>query len=715
MKNFAVILFSVFLLSAAQPGNNDQLKQNFLHPGLDFRMRQNQHAIPSDPKQQDSLIIRYLRNGYGGFATNVDFNDYLTEEGMKSFKSFCDKAKQQGMSLWLYDERGYPSGNAGDLVINTNPEWEGQGLFCRDTLVSNGPVLFKLPPGKIILAKAIPEQNGNLMFGQAVDIQQETDQGNLNWTAPAGKWKILIISKYHLYEKFQAEAKGGGKMGAHYPSLMIPEVTKRFIELTHDAYANVLGNNLGNYFISTFTDEPSLMAVSYGHFGWGVIPWAQVLSGRIRQKYGYLPEDHLMQLFLDDSSTGQRLRYHYFYTMGELFAANFFTPIKEWCRKHHFLSGGHLLLEETMMAHVPLYGDAFRCLREMDAPGIDVLSCFPSLTPVHAPKLASGAAELSGASRVMCEPCPVADRNMLKGKETPAEHVRGFLNIQLLGGITDFNNYLQLSNSDQKEKQEFNEYVARIAMLMRGGHTRSDIAVLYPVESLWTRWIPRSVSVAGWDSVSGGHPAAIQVEQSFRKTCEMLYRNRWEYSIIDSKAIADARVKNGKLIHQQLQWKAIILPSVNTLSLAACRRLRNFVGQGGLVIAIDELPVNSEFNFPDPEVIGLSEEMASSGKRTNVLKSWNEAKINTILTENLVRPIRLEDEKLPVRYAHRMIEGHDCYFVINDSDAPVQTTMRFFQGKNLEEWDPANGTVKPVDVEVQLALKPFHGKVYRSR
>lgn len=79
----------------------------------------------------------------------------------------------------------------------------------------------------------------------------------------------------------------------------------------------------------------------------------------------------------------------------------------------------------------------------------------------------------------MSEPCPVADRRY-PGGETPASSVRGHLNMLLQGGITDFNCYLRLKNFDQAGQNEINKYVARINLLLQGGHLQSHPWMLLP-------------------------------------------------------------------------------------------------------------------------------------------------------------------------------------------------------------------------------------------
>lgn len=56
------------------------------------------------------------------------------------------------------------------------------------------------------------------------------------------------------------------------------------------------------------------------------------------------------------------------------------------------------------------------------------------------------------------------------------------------------------------------------------GCNRSGVAIVYPIESLWTRFTPkplkvvdglfRDPDVAGWDTVAGGAPEAIRIEQA---------------------------------------------------------------------------------------------------------------------------------------------------------------------------------------------------------
>jgi len=189
------ILFTGFILLLAvctRPREED-LQIAFMNPPLEFRMNLNHHVFPLDEEGQDQMIREHLENGYGGFTINVPYEHYLSHEGMEATLSFAEKAKKAGMELWLYDENGYPSGNAGDLVIRENPLWECMGLFFDDTLVKEGPLHFKLPPGVIQTLSAFPMVNGKVDYQRGKDLSMHKRNGMLVWPVPFPEWPLFCL------------------------------------------------------------------------------------------------------------------------------------------------------------------------------------------------------------------------------------------------------------------------------------------------------------------------------------------------------------------------------------------------------------------------------------------------------------------------------------------------------------------------------------------
>ena len=109
---------------------------DFAHPPAGSRILKIIHSWPDDPAAQDALIQRLAGQGFGGVVCNVSFKEYLVSDAKwKAFTRAVEEAKKAGFALWLYDEKGYPSGTAGGIVLRGHPEWEARGLLISDAEV----------------------------------------------------------------------------------------------------------------------------------------------------------------------------------------------------------------------------------------------------------------------------------------------------------------------------------------------------------------------------------------------------------------------------------------------------------------------------------------------------------------------------------------------------------------------------------------------------
>jgi hypothetical protein len=671
--------------------------EQFKHPPSHYRMNLITHEAPLDKAQQDSLLNDLLASGYGGMATNVKWSDsYLkNEEEWGSFRRFVHEAKDRNMELWLYDEKGYPSGMAGEYVLAEHPEWEAEGLFFKDTVV-NGPAQLKtgLLPGETWIVSAFPMKGDALLFGEGRDLLPYVNNGRLDWMIPPGKWKIAMISAGVLYHGFQA---GTDRIGVpRYPSLLMPEVTERFIELTHRKYAEVFGGKLERYFLSTFTDEPSSMALTFEQLGYGVLPWKENVSAEFERRYGYRLKDRLIPLMLDEGNEGKKTRVQYLSIISDFMSRHYFQAIKEYCRTQGIRSGGHLLLEESMMAHVPLYGDIMSCYREMDVPGIDVLTCIPDYTRhyLYSGRLAASAAELEGNSMVMSEVCPVVD-HYLTGAEAPTLHTGATINRQLVAGVTKFNNYLQLQHEDHAGKTAFNTYIARVCMMISGGVRASRIAVYYPVETLWSKYLPQPASMVNFFTIGGGHPSAQHLDSLFVNVSEALFEHQWEFSYIDMKGICESTVENGQLHHGNLHWDVLILPGTETLSEEAMNKIALFAQNGGKVVAMEALPQNSTSDFPS---VSIRKSVAGMAGNIYFEPQFNKDHFEDLLNGILDKEIQV-DPGDHILSCHKYKNGKDVYLLVNDSSQPKDLSVKIKRHPSLTCWNPQTGELYPLEGE----------------
>lgn len=707
-----------------QPPENRPLEARFAEPAASSRILRILHSQADDPAAQDRQLRQLAAQGFGGFAGNVSFTGYVDDESKwPPFLRGVRMAKASGMSLWLYDECGYPSGSARDLTLAGHPEWAARGLLVAVTNTSGGEIALDLPPGALVSAVAVPVRDGVAQLDGARDLAATISDRRLRWTAPAGDWTVLAMTDDLIYEGTHAAVSLAFKKPCI--NLLMPETTARFLEVTHDRYAARLGPDLGKWFVSTFTDEPSLMNLWMRPMPYRVLPWSANLPGEFRKRRGADLAPLLPALVVEAGPRGAKARYDFWDTIADLVSENYFGQIQTWCRAHGFASGGHLLMEESLAGHVPLYGCFFRCARRLDAPSMDCLTSLPPEVPWYVARMIDSIAGLEGRTVTMSEASDHSQRYRGEGDKRPvrivtADEIRGSLNRQLWGGIGVFTSYYRFQDLSDDQLRELNRWVGRCSTLLAGGNQVADIAVLHPVESLWPRFVP---ALRGATDV----PDIRRIETVLRGVRAALYTANRDFAFVDARALTEAKVEGDTLVHGKLRWRVVVLPGADTLPMAAWENLAAFQRGGGAVISVGARPANSEAALPDPRVQSLAAAMFGGGGGPSV--SGNAAGgAGVVLPDGLVsllprmldalieRDAAADGPGSPVRTTHRRVADHDVYFAINDGAAPWEGTLRFPGRGAAEMWDPATGAKSALTngAAVPLKLGAYGGMLFRS-
>jgi hypothetical protein len=649
----------------------DPLRERFLNPPARFRILKIIHNFPESPREQDAWLASLAANGFGGLVTNVSFTNYLQDEARwQTFVRIANDAKKAGMAMWLYDEKGYPSGTAGGLTLKDHPEWEARGLIIADTTSSGGPVVLDVPPGKLVRAAAFPASGGRVDLDKAVDLAARVQGGKLAWTAPPGEWRIMLVTEDRLYEG--AHASVSLAENRPYINLLDPAPTARFIELTHGAYANHLGPDLGKYFIGTFTDEPSLMSMFLRAQPYRPLPWSADFSREFKVRRGYAIEPLLPALVAEAGPKGARARYDFWLTVGELVSENFFGQIRDWGRKHN-----------------------------------------------------SSAGELEGRVDNMCETSDHSQRYRPKGDTRPIvpvseEEIRGTCNRLIVNGMTCITSYYSFAGLSGGQLQRLNLWVGRSCAMLYGGRQVTDVAVVYPIESVWPHFEPSR------DRTKDCPPAARQVGKTYSEATEQLFAHRRDFTFIDSRTLVEADAAGGAIRYRDFAWRVVVLPCVDTLPLAAWQNLAKFWRSGGAVVAVGALPANSEKEFPSPAVQAIAKEMFGDGgpERMNSSAAGGVAvylpaglvERLSLKMDAIIEPeVRVAGEKSPIRITHRRIGGQEIFFLINDSPAAWEGDADLAAEGKGERYDPASGTITPLAGAggIHLKLDPYGGALFR--
>ncbi|MBO7687589.1 MAG: hypothetical protein J6V72_14445, partial [Kiritimatiellae bacterium] len=694
------------------PPEGGSRAERFANPPASARILPLHHTRQNNRKLNDAELQNLMLDGFGGMACNVTFGTTYLDSAADwdTMRYVTKEAKASGMTLWLYDENGYPSGTARDKTLKGHPEWQARGVLVAVTNVSAGAhVELTLPPGTFRLAVACPMKGGRPDTDAAVNLDAFAIGGKVMWTAPAqgpAQWRVFGVTEDYLHESTHAALSLALKQP--YINLLMREPTARFIELTHDRYAKELGADL-KAFTSTFTDEPSLMSCWLRPMPYYVLPWCPDLPADYRARTGRdLLLDVPALVCENAAGTTPRLRYDFWNLVGDRVSRNYMGQLTEWATKHGILSGGHLLAEEGLCSHVPYYGDFFRCLRALSAPSIDCLTSIPSSVPWITAQFGGSAGALNGSRYVMCEASDHSQRYRRQGDTRPIyqvseDEIIGSLNRLVWGGVNTFTSYYRWGPFKREQVNRINTVIGRTITVMSEGQNGAEVALLYPAEALMSTYSPGLRGGGGTDNA--------RVASCFRSCGATLFDGHRAFMFVDAPSLAEAKVAGDTLVRGDLRWRVVVLPYATTLSSATLRNLHAFWKAGGAVVAVGACPANSEAAFPDAAAARLCAEMFGEGALRRsfsvarnaaggcgiFLAGQQTAILSEVLDMILEPPVTItaNAEKAALRVARRRTAEGDVVFVLNDSADAWRGSVRLAGNAVAELWDPRTGAHGP--------------------
>ena len=613
--------------------------------------------------------------GVSGFVTNVKLEKYLNDEvSWDVLHRGAKIAHEMGLRVWIYDEKGYPSGAAGGLVLERYPGGEAEGL-----------------------------------------IRAFADDGT-------PKYEVV-----KLFENTHATANFFERR--HYLNIIDPKAVATFINVTHDSYERAL-HPIGDYVEAFFTDEPSLIAtyVPAGLDYPKTIPWHESLPRIFQSRKGYDITKHWESLFVDTGAADRKIRCDFYEVIADLCAETYFGQLQRWCQLHKVMSSGHLLGEELLVWQTMFDGDPFRCYKRFDIPGIDMILSDPERImgdrePFFlVPKVASSAARLNGKRRVMCE---ISDFfGMMGGRHASLDQMKCTAGILMSLGITDFTSYYSVSlNSKQppdpalksrrfsvQEYRQYTDYVSRVNTVVADGAYVRRTAVLHPIVSVWANFTPPT------RSMYEPHPSdrVRFIDESFANLCRELIQHQIEYDIVDEQSLADATIVGNTLVIAGHEYEVFVLPPMDTISLRSMEVLHRFAGNGGTVLAHPLHPqFAAEGSEHDAEVVSLMAAVVAKGPTGGVTP---EATPIHYLIRSRIPPLcHLTPSSTSILCTTLERHGKLTFFLVNASSTSYHGTAVFRAAGVPSIMDPASGETSQIDfrragenvIQMDLSLGSF--------
>jgi len=575
---------------------------------------------------------------------------YLSPRFFEMIRVAAEESKRLGLRLWLYDEGGWPSGNACGQLVRNHPEFGRQSLSRSETRLSTGQEA--AAPADCVAAFVV-ENDGRRRRLQPCERMHVEEPGV----------RLLVFSV---------------SRSSWHADLLNPRAVDAFIEMTHERYRQAIGGLFGTAVPAIFTDEPNM----------GAMPWTEGFAEAFRRDKGYDLVERLPSLYEGESAEDEQTRIDYFDWWSERFAEAYFGRCREWCKGAGIVFSGHLNGEdETLGARKNGFGDAMRMMRRMDIPGVDAIwrQLWPGQRNHHYPKLASSVAHQEGTGWAITESFAVYGSGL-----TPAQ-MKWIVDYQFVRGINllDMIGY-PYSTSDWFIGGErpnfhplnpvwdvlpgFHAYVARLSYLLSLGKPDIHIALHFPIRDIWAGGKEA-------EAVAAAHDAAAQT----------LLEHQCDFDLLDDEVIArdGTTVRDGRLHVGPMAYDAVVITRQRWMSHDARRRLEEFARSGGTLLVVD---------CPAPEAVPAGAIRVGLGGIVRLLHP----------TLTLVRPCP------QLRVCVRRTTSGVVYFLTNEGEDPLDVEAVFPETDSCVQLDLETGDVyrlNPIErtssgTRLQLSLQP---------
>ena len=606
-------------------------------------------------------------------------------------------------------------GNLPDKLIKTKRSWEvyKPNLDGNESLVA-------LLAGKL-------DKSGAIIETSLVNLTSSIQNNRIEWNVPEGDWKLMA---FWLKKNGIANAVDHFNKGA----------MDRYCNFLGNKFYQAFGEEFGKTVESLFVDSFELPNLASG------LNWSTGLFEEFQKRYGYDLIPKLPAIWFELGNQSPKVRYDVNEFLHLTGLNVFYKSFLGWCEAHHIKGRIQTYgfnsdnIESAGMAHIPEM--------EITSGEKDQADWFD--TRIGPKKYVSSGAHLYGRPVVSAEVYTFI--HWERYRET-LEELKIASDGYLLSGATKFYNhgfnclpeqdvspsrsipfaaYIQPQNVWWKYYPGLSAYIARCSWLLRQGDFRADIALYSPLANQW--------------AINAINPRKWTREFDWGELGGLIVSNGYDYDLVNDDVLQNrASITDGNIAVQNMAYKILIVPNVETIPLKTLEFIEKYVSSGGQVIFLERLPEKStglnnaaEMDAKVKEIVSLffNEPGSDAVKAGTNLYGIKEAKtdpttgcqygkgkvfrLNNVIDRtiwwnkqssaldpflkvlrNRIAPdfgIDFAYEGLRknegLTYLHRKVGNSDFYFVANIQDkfSTIPVTFRV-KNKNIRKWDPFTGKI----------------------
>jgi len=651
----------------------------------------------------EEMCKQRMNPGYAHGRTGLPEEQWISDKWFECFGKAISSTKKYKCHVGYCDEYNWPSGNAMGKVLERHPELQAVSLKW-DVQDVKGPAEVKLGASFFtVTAKRVEPADGK---GWPIKIHRDSIRligsgDGFNYCVPEGVWRIYTFNK--------AFHKG---IDSGSVNCLDRRLVKAFTDIVHEKYAERFSDEFGKTVAGVFVDHE-------GDYGWR-LAWSDDLDKEFKQKTG-ADIRGIMPLMIDEDPEGvfAKARWDWYEVVSDIYSDSFLGGVSDWVKAHGMYTISNLW--ESNWGQHSTYpnlnfqafavGDFFKAQRRVTMPGNDCLCDKPY--EVYDFKETQSVCEFEGR-RFMTELLGVAGWQMTPITMKKATNsVISFGVSHIVPHGVNLNRQLSTipyppdwfnSNPYWRYFHLWSDFARRASYVNAHGRLAPDILLVNPMDSIWALY-GSGIFDFGYGDFSfdsTGHKETLgKIDKVYYFAVRQLQAARMEYLATDRYYLRKMKVKeDGRLSYKGFEFKTIVLPDMVVLPLDVAEKILNFAEKGGYVYSLGDLPSGSTDNgLNDPKMAAMMEKL----EKLPNFKKTNDG-VNGLLAEKaagLKPQIEFEKGAFGIMHQHRIIDGKDFFWVVNNTDEGHDCVLKVKNVKGMASiWDCETGEIKDVASKV---------------
>jgi hypothetical protein len=536
----------------------------------------------------------------------VDLLDFTLKEAA-SLDITCDLIVGSG---WPFGAEYLEGDERSQTVVIATHKLEGPDEYevsLFDFFKEADPAVTSPFPGRLMEIMSVQLAPDPLhIIGEVKDYTDQIKGQTLRIHIPKGKWVLFGLVKVKgSMEVINGAPGANGPVLNHYNEAAV----KKYLNHMSDTIQKQIGPLAGRI-RSFFTDSMELEGANWcsdmevefkkrrGYELRPYLPFTMFKTGAMGNIYDF---DYGTGLDRDLKDTIERVRYDFDRTKTELVAERFIKTFNDWCHENKVLSRvqaygrGYHPLEGSLTIDLPecetwiKYGIG----KEFSEADYHFGRAYSMIN-----KYVSSAAHLKGKKHISCEELTntdmvfnatleilksAGDQSAISGVTHPVFHGFNYSPPQApFPGWIRYGCFINERNNWWPWFRRFTDYKARLSALLQQGTMFADIAVLPPVNDMWSV-----------DGAQNEPFPSLMYPTWLPMIWEAIHQNGSACDYVSDQVILDSAIRNGRLVFGPRSYHTLMLVNVERMEPETAEKLFQFVSAGGRVICVETLPNRS--------------------------------------------------------------------------------------------------------------------------